>query len=82
MEFVPLILLAENEEGEIERFEGGTTAKKRLLGLGFTTAIKVKVLTIQPGGPVLVLVRGSKIALGRKLAEKIIVRRTGEKNGE
>jgi len=48
--------------------------KKRLMDMGLTPGTKVMVLRSAPfHGPILVSVRGTRLALGRGLAEKILV---------
>ena len=71
-----LAVLREGEEAEIIGFQGGRGLIKRLLEMGFTRNAKIKVLSNSPG-PVLVDVRGSKVALGRGMAMKIIVNGEG-----
>jgi len=46
---------------------------RRLTEMGFTNGTRVKVLHSTPPGPILVMIRGSRIALGRGLAMKIFV---------
>jgi Fe2+ transport system protein FeoA len=45
---------------------------RRLLELGLTPGVEVRVVQ-DAGGPMLVSVRGSRVALGRDLAEKMWV---------
>ena len=70
---IPLAFLSEGEEGEIIGFNGGRGMVQRLSDMGFIPSEKVKVLTSNSPGPVLVDVKGSRIALGRGVAMKIIV---------
>ena len=70
---IPLAFLQEGEEGEVVGFSGGRGMVQRLSDMGFTPSEKVKVLTSSSPGPVLVDVKGSRIALGRGIAMKIIV---------
>jgi ferrous iron transport protein A len=46
---------------------------KRLLDLGFTRGCTFKVIQGTSGGPVLVEIRGTRIALGHGLASQVIV---------
>jgi len=46
---------------------------RRLSELGFTPGAKVKILFSNSPGPVVIDVRGSRIALGRGLLMRIIV---------
>jgi len=69
---VPLALLPENSEGVIIEILGGRGLVRRLLELGFIPGERVKVLHSSPG-PILVSIKGSRIALGRGTAMRIIV---------
>lgn len=64
------------------RIEGGGALKRRLMDMGlvrrlaemgFTRGARVRVLHSGPPGPVLVMVRGSRVALGRGVAMKVLV---------
>jgi len=70
---IPLAMLPENKEAAVIEVNGGMGLTRRLLEMGFTRGAKVKVLHSTPPGPILVIVRGSRIALGRGVAMKIIV---------
>jgi len=70
---IPLAILPENREAAVVEVNGGMGLTRRLSEIGFTPGAKVKVLHSSPPGPILVIVRGSRIALGRGVAMKIIV---------
>jgi ferrous iron transport protein A len=70
---IPLAMLQENCEAIVVEVNGGMGLIRRLAELGFTNGTRVKVLHSTPPGPILVMVRGSRIALGRGLAMKIMV---------
>ncbi|MCR6668745.1 MAG: ferrous iron transport protein A [archaeon YNP-WB-040] len=74
---IPLAMLQENWEAIVVGINGGMGLNRRLAELGFTNGVRVKVLHSTPPGPVLVMVRGSRIALGRGLAMKIMVNPLG-----
>ena len=74
---VPLTFLAEGQEGEIIELRGGRGMTQRLTEMGFTPSTKVKVVVSNPGGTVLIGVRDTKIALGRGIAMKIMVKIEG-----
>mgnify|MGYP001774440288 CR=1 FL=1 len=71
---IPLAMLPENEEAIVVEVKGGMGLTRRLSEMGFTYGAKVKVLHSNAPGPILVIVRGSRIALGRGVAMKIIVK--------
>jgi len=70
---IPLAMLHENEEAEVVGIRGGRGLVRRLSELGLTPGTKIKVLLSNSPGPVLIDVRGSRIALGRGLLMKIMV---------
>jgi ferrous iron transport protein A len=77
MAAVPLALLQENCEAIIVEVRGGMGLTRRLAEMGFTRGARVRVLHSAPPGPMLVLVRGVMIALGRGVAMKILVNPVG-----
>jgi len=72
-EKIPLAMLREDCEAVIVEINGGMGLTRRLAEMGFTNGTRVKVLHSSPPGPILIMVRGSRIALGRGLAMKIFV---------
>ncbi len=54
------------------KIEGGREVTRRLVELGLTPGVSVRVLQ-NYGGPVLIAVRDSRIALGRGIASKLQV---------
>ena len=53
---------------------GGIGLKKRVTELGFTLNTPIRIIKSIGMGPVLVEVKGSRIAIGRGIAMKIMVR--------
>ena len=47
--------------------------KRRILDLGLTKGTKIKVINLKKNGPMIILVRGTYLALGRKYALGIMV---------
>jgi DtxR family Mn-dependent transcriptional regulator len=63
------------KRGRILDIRGGRAVKQRLYDLGLTTGTEITLLDKSPfTGPILLLVRGSSLAIGRGIAAKIIVR--------
>ena len=56
---------------ETKRFLGREETKRFLVGLGFTPGTEVKAVS-EAGGNVILDVKGSKIAIDRKMASKIL----------
>jgi ferrous iron transport protein A len=71
---VPLVMLGPGEEGTIVECQGGHGFVSRLAAMGFTPGSRIAVLSNYGRGPLLVRVHGSRVALGRGEAAKILVR--------
>jgi len=73
-ETLSLIDLQEGAKGAIKTIRGGRRVVRRLTDMGLTPGAEVKVLKSSPfNGPIEVLVRGSKLAIGRGVAMKVFV---------
>lgn len=70
---IPLAMLGEGEEGIIVGIMGGWGLARRLVDMGFTPGTRVMMVRRSGPGPVLVEVRGARVALGWGVAMKIIV---------
>lgn len=70
---IPLASLAANEVGIVQYLAGGRGLTSRLATLGFTPGARVTMVQNFGRGPIIVMVRGTRIALGRGEAQKIIV---------
>ena len=68
--------LITGEHGTVLSFEGGRAVNNRLTSLGFTPGVEINVVQNYGRGPLIVTVRGSRVALGRGEAQKIIVQGT------
>jgi len=66
--------LTPGQSATILEFTGGHAVNKRLASLGFTPGVTVSTIRNNLNGPLIVMVRGTQVALGRGEAEKIIVR--------
>ncbi len=69
---MPVFLLASGEEALIRRISGEPATRQRLAELGFVTGARVQVLG-QAAGGVILLVKGSRVALGPDMAKHIFV---------
>ncbi len=64
-----------SEWREIDRLEGPKTECRRLMDLGLTPGERVAVVRSTPmGGPIIVVVRGTQLALRRREASWIQVK--------
>ena len=67
-----LIELNSGDNGTVKKICAGGCATKRLYEMGFNTGAKVKIIK-NDAGPVIVSLSGNKIAIGRGLAQKIMI---------
>ncbi len=63
------------EDATILAFRGGRAVNNRLASLGFTPGVQVNMAQNYGRGPLIVTVRGARVALGRGEAARIIVER-------
>lgn len=69
---MPLTMVNSGEENEIKRVGGKEETRRFLENLGFVQGAKVTVVS-QIGGNVIVNVKESRIAIGKDMANKIMV---------
>jgi Fur family ferric uptake transcriptional regulator len=68
---IPLTMISPGERVTVAGFNGGMQIRKRLSDMGISIGQEIEVLN--RGGPVIVSIKGSRIALGKGLAHKIMV---------
>lgn len=69
--------LCELENGKnsvVVRVEGGCGARQHLLQLGLVPGVPVRMVERSGSGPLLLEVLGSRVMLGRGIADKVVVR--------
>lgn len=76
MQQIPLVELRVDEHGTILYFAGGLGITTRLASLGFTPGAGVDMTQNYGHGPLIVTVRGTRVALGRREAARIFVTRS------
>ena len=69
---MPLALASAGEENTIRRIGGSPEMKKHLEDLGFVVGGQVTIISML-GGNVIVNVKGTRIAISREMAQKIMV---------
>ncbi|MCS7177814.1 MAG: FeoA family protein [Anaerolineae bacterium] len=74
----PLSALRGGEVGVVAALSGGHSLRGRMLAFGLTPGAEVTVLQNYGHGPMMVQVRGTRVALGRGEAANILVRRRME----
>ena len=65
--------LVKGESGIVRSLEGGRIFRSRAANLGFTAGVKVTVVQNFGHGPMLVSLRGTRVALGRDEAEQVFI---------
>jgi len=75
-DLVPLSFLPPGAKGVVVRLVGGRGLVAKLSAMGISPMTEIEVLHSYAGGPVLVMVRGARVALGRGVAMKVLVRPT------
>ncbi len=69
---IPLSKAPAGQELRLVKIQAGRKLTHRLAELGLTPGVKLRVVQ-KNGGPLLISVRGSRIALGRGIAHKLLV---------
>jgi ferrous iron transport protein A len=68
-----LSALRTGQRGVVRGLRGGRTFCSRAANLGFTTGTQVLVIQNYGRGPMIVGVRGTRVALGREEADNVLV---------
>ncbi len=72
---MPLALTAPGELVTVSEIRAGRGLQKKLADMGLTPGVQVRVINIQAPGSVLIDLRGSRLALGQGIAQKIVVKK-------
>ena len=76
---MPLSALSVGERGVIVDFSGGSNLRKKLSDMGLIADQEVEVLS--KTGPVILSVKGSRLAVGKGISHKILVKPIGNNKG-
>jgi len=74
---LPLSDLKPGEHATLIEIHAGRGAMGRMTSLGFTPGVDLEMTQNYGRGPLLVTVRGTRVALGRHEAERLLVQRRG-----
>jgi ferrous iron transport protein A len=74
---VPLAELPSGAQAVVRQVGGGKVLASRLAGMGLVVGSQLEILQNPDHGPVLIRVRGTRIALGRGEAMKILAEEVG-----
>jgi ferrous iron transport protein A len=70
--------LRPGETGQVHELAGGRGFVGRLAALGFTPGARIRMMQNFGHGPLIVLVRDTRLALGRGEAMKVLVEKVSE----
>ena len=68
----PLAMAAVGEDVRLERIHGGKKFRRRLSAMGLTPGVELSIVQ-EGGGPLIVSVRDSRIALCRGMTHRVMV---------
>ena len=71
---IPLLNIKTGQKVKLIRVDAGEDLKSRLAALGMVPNVQITIINKGRPGPFVVSFKGSRIALGREMTEKIIVR--------
>ncbi len=74
---LPLAMINPSEEVTVAEIRGGRGLVRRLADMGLTPGTTLKVINSQMPGPILIDLRGSRLALGHGVALKVMVEIAG-----
>lgn len=70
---MPLSMVAPGREVELVAVHGGWGIRRRLADMGFNPGVRLRVIH-SGGGPIIVSIRDTRLALGRGIAHRIMVK--------
>jgi len=70
---MPLYMIDSGNEVTLKGITRGDRLKKKLQDMGLTIGVKFSVVSNHRNGPMIVDVRGTRLALGRGIVSKILV---------
>jgi len=71
---MPLAMVVPGKLVTVTEVRDDRRLQKRLADMGLTLGVQIRVINGQMSGPVLIDLRGSRVALGRGIAQKIVVK--------
>jgi len=70
---MPLSMVPPGESVQVVTIRASWGLQRRLADMGLTPGVQVRVINSQRPGPVVVDIRGSRLALGHGIAHKVMV---------
>lgn len=71
---MPLVMARPGEEVFLVGIRAGFGLRKRLADMGLSPGVRLRIVHSQLPGPVIIELRGSRIALGRGMTQRIMVK--------
>lgn len=72
MATLPLALINRGEKAKVEEINGGDNFSKKMMEMGFCKGMEIQIISNE-NGPLIIGLDGTRIALGRGMAQKIMV---------
>ena len=72
-QIISLAMVAPGETVKVTGIGAGGGLRRRLADMGLIPGVRIKVINSHKPGPVLIDLRGARVALGRGVAQKIAV---------
>lgn len=73
MPAMPLSMMSPGELAQVINIRSGWGLQRRLADMGLTPGAQIRIINNQMRGSVIIDLRGSRLALGRGVAQKIMV---------
>lgn len=70
---MPLAMAGSDEIVSVVEIRAGFGLKRRLADMGLSPGVSLRVIQSQGHGPVIIDLRGSRLALGRGMVQRILV---------
>ncbi|AIF69613.1 FeoA family protein [Palaeococcus pacificus DY20341] len=73
--YVRLTQMREGEKGVVVDIQGGIGVRQKLIGMGITPGARIVVIKSGKPGPFIIAIGNMRLALGRGVADRILLRR-------
>lgn len=70
---IPLSMVGSSRGVRLVAVRAGRGLARRLADMGFVPGVEIRVVSNNLAGPLVVLVKGSRLVIGRGMAHKILV---------
>lgn len=74
-QLMPLAMVSPGEVVQVVDVRAGWGLQRRLADMGLTPGVIIRVMNSQRPGPIIVDLRGSRLALGYGMTQRILVRK-------